>query len=389
MFNGLALPALLAIFTAGAVAVWIAGIVLADATDLLAERLGLGQALGGLILLAVATNLPEIAITVSAALAHDLSIATSNILGGIAIQTVVLVILDAAMRVRAPLTSQPSSPAPALEGMLVIGVLLVAIMGHQLPSSLARGGLSADAVAIAALWLGGLWLLKRAGGGLPWRPVDRAAAASTRAAPAADAGSAAPGTGDHPEGTRRPAGRAAMSAGSAERGDHPAGGGADRNRLAHWGTTPIALLFAVAALVTLAAGVVLESSGSGVAGKVGLSGAFFGATVLAATTALPEVATGLTAVRLGSYDLAIGDIFGGNAFLPVLFLPAGLLSGRAVLPHAAPSDIYLAALGALLTAIYICGLLFRPARLLLRVGLDSLTVLIVYAVGVVGLIAIS
>lgn len=375
MFDGLALSALVAIFLAGAVAVWVAGIMLADATDLLAERLGLGQALGGLILLAVATNLPEIAIAVSAALAHDLSIATSNILGGIAIQTVVLVILDAAMRARSPLTSQPSSPAPALEGMLVIGVLLVAIMGHELPDSLTRGGLSADAVAIAALWLGGLWLLKRAGSGLPWRPVDRPPPA--------------PATGDHPEGTRRPAGPDVISASSAEHGDHPAGGDADRNRFAGWDTAPLALLFAVAALVTLAAGVVLEGSGSGIAGKVGLSGAFFGATVLAATTALPEVATGLTAVRLGNYDLAIGDIFGGNAFLPVLFLPAGLLSGRAVLPHAAPSDIYLAALGALLTAIYICGLLFRPARLLLRVGLDSLGVLIVYAVGVVGLIAIS
>ncbi|MDQ6839768.1 MAG: sodium:calcium antiporter, partial [Actinomycetota bacterium] len=53
----------LLMFVASAVTIWGAGIWLSNYTDILADRLHLGQALGGLILLAVATNLPEIAIT--------------------------------------------------------------------------------------------------------------------------------------------------------------------------------------------------------------------------------------------------------------------------------------------------------------------------------------
>jgi cation:H+ antiporter len=94
--NSLPLAVLLAIFLAAGAAVWAAGIKLSAATDVLDTRLGLGEAFGGLILLAIVTNLPEIAIVASAALAHDPGIAVGNILGGIAIQTVVLVILDAA-----------------------------------------------------------------------------------------------------------------------------------------------------------------------------------------------------------------------------------------------------------------------------------------------------
>ena len=43
----------------------------------------------------------------------------------------------------------------------------------------------------------------------------------------------------------------------------------------------------------------------------------------------------------------------------------------------------------LLTAIYIVGLLFRPKRQIARMGVDSLAVTIVYAIGIVGLFAIG
>lgn len=74
------------------------------------QRFHLGSALGGLILLAIATNLPELAITVSAALPGDLGVAVGNILGGIALQTVVLVVLDVfGVKGKRPLTFKAAS----------------------------------------------------------------------------------------------------------------------------------------------------------------------------------------------------------------------------------------------------------------------------------------
>ena len=72
---------------------------------------------GGLVILAITTNLPEIAITTGAAVSGDLGIAIGNILGGIAIQTLVLVLLDAfGVRGRPPLTYRAASLVLVLGG---------------------------------------------------------------------------------------------------------------------------------------------------------------------------------------------------------------------------------------------------------------------------------
>ncbi len=352
--SSLASPLLVLIFAAAAGAIWLAGVQLSDQTDVLSTRLHLGSALGGLILLALATNLPEIAIVASAALAGDVGVAVGNILGGIAIQTVVLVALDAfGLGPGRPLTYRAASLVLVVEGLAVVAVLAVVIAGTQLPAGLILWRLTPESVLIAVLWVVSLLLVQRAGTSLPWHESGQP-----------------PDGQEHPRGHRRhqtekKAARAGVSTGRA------------------------ATIFAAAALVTLVAGVVLERSGEAIATHIGLSGVLFGATVLAAATALPEVSTGLTSVRQGDLQLAVSDIFGGNAFLPVLFLLATLLSGKAVLPQAKDTDIYLTAVGMLLTVVYLGGLLFRPRRRIARMGLDSLVVLVLYACAIAGLFAIA
>src|SRR6184192_1655360 len=234
MFESFSLPLLILMFIIGAAAVWLAGIQLSNTTDVLDSRFDLGEALGGLILLAIVTNLPEIAIVVTASLAHNIGIAIGNILGGIAIKTVVLVILDGfGLRRRGALTYEAASLQLVLEGVLVISVLVISIMGTQLPSSIIFARLAPGDLLIATLWLIGLWLINKARNDLPWQEKGRA-----------------PNT-SRPTPSR------------------------SQEKTEKWSTARVLLVFALAALVTLAAGVILEESGNALADHIGLSGVLF------------------------------------------------------------------------------------------------------------------
>lgn len=342
----LAFPALGAIFVAAAGVIWLAGVQLSNTTDEIDARFGLGQAMGGLVLLAVATNLPEIAIVGTAAVQHNFDIATGNILGGIAIQTLVLVALDGFGVPRRPLTNATASLVQVLEGTLVMAVLAVAIGATLLPRGVVVGRVDPSALLIVLLWVGGLFLVHRASGALPWKAMSR--------------------------------------------GDAPDAGPRRRGKARKPRPTAVTLgVFAAAAVATLAAGVFVEESGNAIATQLHINSAVFGGTVLAAATSLPELSTGLAAVRIEDFELAVSDIFGGNAFLPVLFFPATLLAGQSVLGKAAKTDAFLGVLGILLTAVYVCGLVFRPQRQYLRLGPDSIAVLILYCAGIAGMVVIS
>jgi cation:H+ antiporter len=115
---------------------------------------------------------------------------------------------------------------------------------------------------------------------------------------------------------------------------------------------------------------------------MGLQGAIFGATFLAAATALPEISSGIAAVRLGDMQLAVGDILGGNSFQLTLFLLADLLAGTPVIVAAHHSDVWLGGLGLLLTGIAAAAIVARPRRTFAGLGIDSLAMLVIYAAGI-------
>ena len=346
-------PLLAVIFIVASAAIWFSGIKISDTTDLLSKHFGLGEAMGGLIILAIVTNLPELVIVVTAALKNDLELAIGNILGGIALQTVVLVVLDVfGLGKKDPLTYRAVSLVLVLEGVLVLAILALVVMGHEMPAKVIFFHITPVDLIIFIVWIAAVKMISKAKNDLPWSVKKEE-------------------TDNHQ--------KASDVAGQSDRGQQ-------KNAPAIGKTITV---FLISSVITLIAGVTLEISSDAMAKQIGMQGVLFGATVLAAATSLPEVATGLTSVKMKDYDMAISDIFGGNAFLPVLFLLASLLSGKAVLPLAQKSDIYLTGLGMLLTTIYIYGLIFRPRKQILLMGIDSFLVLIAYFIGIAGLFFIS
>ncbi|HJQ73238.1 MAG TPA: hypothetical protein VJ814_00010 [Gaiellaceae bacterium] len=344
---GLGSPLLLLIFLGAAGATWMAGIALSKTTDALDARLGIGDELGGLILLSIAGSLPELAITISAAADGNLQLAAGNLIGGIAIQTMVLLVCDVAVGPQRPLTYLVGRLTPVLEGLLVIILVAGVEMGALLkPSTAIAGRVSPASIGIVVVWLVGLYTIQRAAKDPRWS-IEM--------------------PGSRPGRHRRE--RAVAQA-------HPYAGSS---------TAWVAGIFGLACLVTLGAGVALEVSGNDLSNRIGVNGVIFGATVLAAATALPEISSGIAAVRLGDHALAMGDIFGGNAFQVCLFLVADLVAAKPVLPSSGDLNAWLAALGVALTAIYGFGVISRPMHTHFRLGPDSLLALALFGLGIAGL----
>lgn len=350
--NHLGIPALLLLFAGAAVATWIAGVWLAKATDVLDDRFGLGETIGGMVLLSITGALPELAITVSAVTSGHLDIAAGNLIGGVAMQTLVLVIADRFMRGSHPLSTASASLVPALEGTLVICVVGITVMSGLLPASAAAGPLGFGSIAILVVWLVGMLALGRC---RDRKDMDLAVPADTSAQSAVSA---------------------ADSAGKND-GLHNAS------------TARNVTIFLAASVVTLVAGVVLEQSGDRLADLMGINGVLFGATVLALASALPEISTAITGVKMKTYTLVFGDIFGGNAFQLILFVLADLLAGQPVLTHEGRANAWIGMIGLVMTAVYVGGILLRKTRRYWGLGADSWAALLIYVLGTWGFVLVS
>ena len=94
-----------------------------------------------------------------------------------------------------------------------------------------------------------------------------------------------------------------------------------------------------------------------------LGGTFVGTTFVAITTSLPELVTTLAAVRIGAFDMAVGNIFGSNAFNAAMLLPVDAFYSKGpVLGSVSHVHAMTAAAVLVVTSVILVAMFQKPRR---------------------------
>jgi cation:H+ antiporter len=295
-------------FALSALVIVIAGTTLTRYADAIAELTKLGRLLVGSIFLAAATSLPELAVDVSAARLHLPDIAVGDLFGSCLFNLLILGVLDLTHHSRGRLLSR-SSAAHALSGTASISLMAVAGI-----AVFSRVGLAVGPWGIGSLAVGGAYLLT-----IRLTYYDEQFAARQQPGEVRDA-------------------RAAPQ---------------------HVSLRHAVIGYVIAAGVILAAAPVLAGAADEIATHTGLGRTFVGTTMVALSTSLPELVTTFTAIRLSAFDLALGNIFGSNAFNMGLLAVVDLAYSGPLLAEVSPVHALTCFSAILVTAVAVLGQLYR------------------------------
>ena len=267
-------------FLAMAAAIIIAAMYLAKYADRIAEQTGLGGGVTGLVLLAGATSLPEFSIGFSAVRIGAVDLTAGDVLGSSLVNLLILAMLDLFSRQPQRLLSRTGA-AHALSATVACLLTAVVMLGVLLDSHwtfLRLGPVSWAILVTYAVCARLLFLDQR---------------------------------------TAMKADREAIEAA----GDHSVVGSLTSNL--------VCFTMAAAVIFLIAPG--LAHTADQLAEMTGLGQTFFGTLFVATMTSLPEAVSTFAAIRMGTVDMAIGNILGSNAFNMVVLAVVDIASPEPVL----------------------------------------------------------
>ncbi len=145
-----------------------------------------------------------------------------------------------------------------------------------------------------------------------------------------------------------------------------------------------ALQFAISAAVIVVAGILLSRFADAIADRTGLGRLLVGSILLASATSMPELSVDVNAARMGSPDLAVGDLMGSSlmnllilGLLDLMPSSRGRVLSRVSVAHALPATLSVA-----LMALAALAITTRSGADLFGVGVGSLAIVLGYGYGV-------
>ncbi len=298
-------------FSIPAAVIIVAGGYLTRFADRIAGLTGLGRTLAGMLLLAVGTSLPEAAIGANAALIGAVDLTAGDVLGSSLMNLLILGCLDLTHYSRGRMLSSTAA-AHALgggAGIVMTALVLIFLLIRPGWSLFGWVGIESFVLVIALGFCLRLLYLEQ---------------------------------------------RVAANSESGEKDEESEPGSY---------TLPGTIVgYLVSAAAIFVAAPFLARSADGLAERTGLGGTFVGTTLVALSTALPEVVTTFAAVRRGAFDMAIGNIFGSNVFNMVILAFVDLFQAGPLFTALSSAHALTAAWAILITAVAVLSLLYQAEK---------------------------
>ena len=312
-------------FLTGAVVV-VAASKLAQYGDVIAVRTRLGGLFVGTIFLAAATSLPEFVASISAFQSEAPNLAAGNLFGSNMVNVLFLAIIDM-VNYRVPLMRR-TAINHTLTAVLASLLMLLAVIFILSDIEARFSWLGLDSLVLIIVYFAGVWLIQN----------ERKSPASI-VPPAADD----------------------VTFPTLRRG------------LAGFGLSAALLIFVVPLMVDASADI---------AESTGLGNSFIGISLLSIVTSLPELLAALAAVRIGAFDLAVGNLFGSSVFNMLALGIADIFytEGR-FLGAIDPIFVLVGLLALLLTNMALMATLARVERRFLFIEVDAALIILVYLAG--------
>ncbi|RUO64029.1 cation:H+ antiporter [Pseudidiomarina planktonica] len=330
----------ISVFSLCALVIAVAGTRITRVVDQLADRTGIGEAAAGAVLLGASTSIGGSVLSVTAAWNGHAELAVSNALGGIAVQTFFLALADMAYR-KANLEHAAASVPNMMQNGLLISLLGFILLAPFTPE-FTVWGIHPITPLLFGFYIYGIRLVR----GSQEEPMWTAVSTSDTLE-------------DVPDDTRKMPSLPQL-----------------------W--MEFTLLFLVLGIT----GWLLEPSATTIAAEAGISHTVIGVLLTAVCTSIPELVTSIAAVRRGALTLAVGGIIGGNAF-DTLFTAASDVAYRdgSIYHQMSDDALFWVSLTMVMSGVLMMGLIRRERQGLARIGLESVSILVLYAAGVAILVS--